>query len=93
MTDVLRFHRPPPALTGDRLVLSLREVRGRCALDLRGSLDVESAGGLECMIDQIACSSCRSVDVDVGHLEEVDIAGLRLLKGLSSYVEARGAGS
>ena len=63
----------------------------RCSLTMKGQLVVSSIAALEVQIEQIGCSQCEDVELDVSGLTTLDAAGARVLTGLATYVRALGA--
>jgi anti-anti-sigma factor len=59
-------------------------------LTLRGELTGASIAALETQVDQIGCSYCKEVFLDVTGLKRLDSIGLRVLIGIDHYVEALG---
>jgi anti-anti-sigma factor len=62
-----------------------------CVLTLTGELNGTSIAALEVQIDQIGCSQCSRVVLDVSALRGLDSVGTRVLVGLDHYVSALGA--
>ena len=62
-----------------------------CVLTLNGELSESSIAALEVQIDQIGCSGCEYVIVDVSKVTAIDASGARVMVGLATYVGALGA--
>jgi anti-anti-sigma factor len=60
-------------------------------LTFSGELNRTSIAALEVQIDQIGCSECSDVVLDVFALRKLDSVGTRVLIGLDHYVRALGA--
>ena len=59
-------------------------------LALCGMLCGTSVAALEAQIDQLGCSPCEAVTVDLRGLHALDKTGARMLLGLYHYVTSRG---
>jgi anti-anti-sigma factor len=74
----------------DRLTVELIIEADHCVLVLHGELCGATIAALEAQLDQLACTACHDVRVDLSGLEATDEAGLRVLAGLCHYVKGRG---
>lgn len=61
-----------------------------CILTLDGYLTGTSIAALQAQIDQIGCTNCRDIVLDVSRLLGIDHRGEGLLYGLYHYATARG---
>lgn len=59
-------------------------------LELCGMLCGTSIAALEAQIDQLSCTPCEALTIDVRKLHALDKGGARSLLGLYHYVTARG---
>jgi anti-anti-sigma factor len=59
-------------------------------LALCGMLCGTSIAALEAQIDQLGCTPCDAVTIDLRQLQALDKSGARMLLGLYHYVTARG---
>jgi anti-anti-sigma factor len=62
-----------------------------CVLSLAGQLTQTSVAALDAQVDQIGCSQCKHLILDVAELTGLDPIGTRVLVGLDVYVRALGA--
>lgn len=74
----------------DWLRVELNTQGRSCRLVLNGTLCWSSIAALEAQFDQLACTPCDDVTVDVERLRSIDEVGLSVLAGIFRYVEARG---
>lgn len=84
----------PSTLVGENGAVLTVEFASRaslCMLTLTGELNGSSIAALEVQIDQIGCSQCSRVVLDVSALRKLDSVGTRVLVGLDHYVRALGA--
>ncbi|HEX4218721.1 MAG TPA: STAS domain-containing protein [Acidimicrobiales bacterium] len=84
----------PPTLVGKNdavLTVEFTSTASLCVLTLAGELNGTSIAALEVQIDQIGCSHCSGVVLDVSALRKLDSVGTRVLVGLDHYVQALGA--
>jgi anti-anti-sigma factor len=72
------------------LTVELVNTEARFLLTLRGELTGASIAALETQVDQIGCSECKEVLLDVTELKRLDSIGLQVLTGIDQYVEALG---
>lgn len=61
-----------------------------CVLTITGELNRTSIAALEMQIDQIGCSECDDVVLDVAGLRRLDPIGASVLIGMGHYVRALG---
>ena len=73
------------------LTVGFSSVGSVCLLTVSGELNGTSIAALEAQIDQIGCSECHDIVLDVAGLLTVDSVGMRVLIGLDHYVRALGA--
>jgi anti-anti-sigma factor len=78
---------------GPILTVEFASTASLCVLTLTGDLNGSSIAALEVQIDQIGCSMCSRVVINVCALRNVDSVGVRVLVGLDNYVRALGARS
>jgi anti-anti-sigma factor len=76
---------------GAVLTVEFASTASLCVLTLTGELNGTSIAALEVQIDQIGCSQCSGVVLDVSALRRLDPVGTRVLVGLDHYVSALGA--
>ncbi len=76
---------------GAVLTVEFASTASLCVLTLTGELNGTSIAALEVQIDQIGCSQCSGVVLDVSALRTLDPVGTRVLVGLDHYVTALGA--
>ena len=74
----------------DWLRVELRVSGEVCTLVLSGVLSGTSIAALEAQVDQLSCTACGDVVLDVRRLKELDRTGASALSGLYHYVKARG---
>ena len=75
----------PPTLRVDL------DVRGpTCRLTLHGELGGTSLAALEAQVDQLGCTPCEMVVIDMRHVTHLDEIGAKVLLGLYYYVLGRG---
>ncbi|MDQ1359819.1 MAG: hypothetical protein QOJ44_196 [Acidimicrobiaceae bacterium] len=92
MTDMLRGEGPDGTEgEGPVLTVEFASTASLCVLTLSGELIGSSIAALEVQIDQIGCSECSRVVLDLFALRNVDSVGTRVLAGLDNYVRALGA--
>jgi anti-anti-sigma factor len=60
------------------------------ALSIRGVLDADSLPALSAQLDQLQCTSCEHVLLDVASVSVLDHAGCNAIAGLAHYVSGRG---
>ncbi|MCU1494719.1 MAG: hypothetical protein JWO62_2483 [Acidimicrobiaceae bacterium] len=72
------------------LTITLDDFETVCVLKLRGVLRDTSIAALEAQIDQLACTRCDSVVVDLDELTAIDTVGINVLTGLGHYVRGLG---
>jgi anti-anti-sigma factor len=91
MIDVLEHGETVDGQSGiPVLTVELVDTETRYWLTLRGDLTGASIAALETQVDQIGCSDCKEVLLDVTGLKRLDSIGLRVLIGIDQYVEALG---
>jgi anti-anti-sigma factor len=73
------------------LMVGFASAGSSCTLTLIGELNGTSIPALEAQIDQIGCSDCENVVLDVSGLASIDSVGLSVLTGLDHYVHGLGA--
>jgi len=78
------------AAAGPELSVALDAGGPRCLLELSGSLCGTSVAALAVQVDQLACTSCEHVVVDLSGLVRIDEVGVNMLVGLWHYVRGRG---
>lgn len=61
-----------------------------CCLRLRGALCGTAIAALSSQIDQLSCTPCNPVVIDLRYLAEIDGEGIEALVGLNRYVEGLG---
>lgn len=67
------------------------EVDGsQAVLRLRGALLATSVAALAAQIDQLGCTPCGNLVVDLKELADIDAIGVSALSGLRHYVRGRG---
>jgi anti-anti-sigma factor len=76
----------PPILT-----VTFDDRESVCVLTLSGQLTRTSVAALDAQVDQIGCSKCTELILDVTGLIGLDAVGSRALVGLSVYLRALGA--
>lgn len=76
----------PPMLT-----VTFEDRGSVCVLTLSGQLTRTSVVALDAQVDQIGCSDCAQLILDVAQLTDLDAVGSRALAGLDIYVRALGA--
>ena len=60
------------------------------ALSIRGALDSRSLPALSAQLDQLQCTPCEHVLLDVASVSVLDHAGCNAIAGLAHYVTGRG---
>jgi anti-anti-sigma factor len=60
------------------------------ALSIRGALDAGSLPALSAQLDQLQCTPCQEVLLDVAAVTVLDHTGCNAIAGLAHYVSARG---
>jgi anti-anti-sigma factor len=73
-----------------RLSVELRVAGSTCVLKLFGALKGTTAAALEAQIDQLNCTACLDVNVDLAQVTEIDAIGAGVLSGLEYQVRSRG---
>jgi anti-anti-sigma factor len=74
----------------DWLSVELQTRDKTCTLILQGALSGTSLAALEAQIDQLGCTSCNDIVLDVTDLRALDKRGARVLLGLYHYAGAMG---
>jgi anti-anti-sigma factor len=98
MTDMLAPDRAPAAAAGAEESSApppTLEVGLRCSgkigiLKASGELIASSIAALHAQIDQLSCSRCTELIVDLHDLAGIDSVGVNVLVGLHHYLEGRG---
>jgi anti-anti-sigma factor len=85
MIDSVEFTEAAPSL-----LVELESVAGTCRLTLRGALCGTSIAALEAQVDQLGCTQCDEVIIDMQHLTALDPVGANVILGLYHYVVGRG---
>jgi anti-anti-sigma regulatory factor len=80
---------PAPNLT-PTLQVELAVLDASCRLSLHGALCGTSLAALEAQVDQLGCSPCERVVIDMAHVTEIDEIGAKVIVGLYYYVLGRG---
>jgi anti-anti-sigma factor len=76
---------------GGALTVEFAQSRSRTVLRLSGRLEECALAALDVQIDQVFCSSFRTLTLELTGLVSIDKAGIDRLVNLNEYVGARGA--
>lgn len=80
----------PERMSSPRCSVEFRFSGERTSLKVRGDLDADSLPALSTQIDQVVCTPCREVVLDLTAARSLDALACRVVVGLHHYVTARG---